>query len=415
LNGQDLARIERDSILNGSYAALTLNILSTFAPLLLLDALHGNRQQVALLNSLPALVSIGSFLLAALWLRRTRSQRRFVLWSVALARFLVVLLAAVPLVPDGWAAWAMVALYTLINIPASLANVSWQTFIASLIPGERRAAFFAERNRVTSIAGMGITILAGIVLQWFPPAAKAPYQVAFLACAVFAALELYYLARHPDVPVAPTPRLTEGWRRNLRVGPFRRYLVVAAIFTFAWQSAWPLYTIYQIRDAHATAFWLALFSVASAATSILTYHWWGRESTRRGIAPMLMVAAVGLGLSPAITVLFVNLEWLVLTNLITGAFLAGVTLLMFNQLLEVAPEADRLSMIPLYNLALGVVGALAPEFGILVLHWFGMRLAMIVLAGLRVLTAMGFLLVADRHTLRNALSWRPRSPGIGGA
>jgi MFS family permease len=411
VDGRDLARLERDSILNGSYAALTLNILSTFAPLLLLDALHGNRQQVALLNSLPALVSIGSFLLAAVWLTRTASQRRFVLGSAAAARLLVVLLALVPMAPPGLAAWAMVAVYAAINIPTSLANVGWQTLMASLIPPDRRAGFFAERNRITSIAGMGITVIAGLALQLFPPSDRLPYEVAFMSCAVFAAFELYYLARHPDVPPPPPTNLWKGWRDNWSHRPFRRYLVVAAVFTFAWQSAWPLYTIFQIRDAHATAFWLALFSVASALTSILTYHWWGRESTRRGIAPMLLVAAVGLGLSPALTVLLTNLDWLVFTNLFTGIFLSGVTLLMFNQLLEVAPEAQRLSMIPLYNLGIGIVGAIAPELGIFALHLWHMRTAMVVLSGLRVATGLGFLLVADRAAWHRAFGVRQHVAG----
>jgi MFS family permease len=398
-------RLERDSILNGSFAALTLNILSTFAPLLLLDSLHGTRQQVALLNSLPALVSVGSFLLAAVWLGHVKSLRRVVIWSAAIARFMVVLLAGVGFLPASIAAWAMVGLYALLNFPAALAGVSWQSLISAIIPAERRAAFFAERNRVVSIAGMGITIVAGGVLQFFPPADAAPYQVALAACAIFGALEIYYLTRHPDAVIVRPPKLAAAWRENFQVTDFRRYLWVATIFTFAWQSAWPLYTIYQIRFVHATALWLALFSVASAITSIVTYHWWGRQSLRLGIGPTLVVAAIGLGLSPFITVLVANLWWLVLTNLFTGIFLSGVTLLMFNQLLQVAPDQQRNSMLGLYNLALGIVGAVAPEFGVLVLHLLHMGMAMVVMSVLRIGTGLGFVIGAESGSLKGWVAW----------
>ena len=410
----DERQLERDSILNGSFAALTLNILSTFAPLLLLDALRGTRQQVALLSSLPSVVSLAAFIGAAVWLGRFQSQRGITVRAAAVARALVVALAVVPLFGATWGAWALVGLYALISLPGSLANVAWQGLIAGLVAPRRRAGFFAERNRITSLAGMGAVIVAGVVLQLFPPSQALPYQIAFLACGVFAIFELRFLARHPDVAPEPTAPLVTGWLQSLAVQPFRRYLIAAAIYTFAWQSAWPLYTIFQIQDAHATAIWLAMFSLASSATSILTYRWWGAQSTIRGITPLLLVSAIGLGVSPALTVALVSLPWIVLTNLITGVFIAGITLLMFNQLLGVVPEGQRVATISLYNLALGLMGALAPEFGILMLHLFTIRPAMVLLAALRVVTAGGFLIATGlppglRRLPRRRWQWVART------
>jgi hypothetical protein len=53
------------------------------------------------------------------------------------------------------------------------------------------------------------------------------------------------------------------------------------------------------------------------------------------------------------------------------------------------PAGQRISSMALYNPAIGVVGALAPEFGYLICHLLTMRPAMVLLAGFRVVTTWG--------------------------
>lgn len=392
-----VAENERYSIWNGSFAMMGLTIVGTFVPLLLLDALHGTPQQVALLSSLPAMVSMVAVILGAVVMARSKSQRRLCGWSVILARATVFLVALAPVVVGAQASWAVVVLYALMNFPSSLANLTWQSLMAGLIPENRRAVFFAQRQKITNIAGMAIAVVTGLVLQAFNPADRLPYVITLAVAGSLGAFEAYYLFRHrePEVPADLVPQsFLEGWRRALKHPPFAYFFLSSMIFNFAWQCAWPLFSIFQISTAHATAIWVALFGVFSQLGSIFTFDWWGRMSVTRGLPVMLVVAGLGIAMAPGLTVLSTNLWYLLAINLYTGVFLAGVQLLLFNQLLGVSLPEDRTNSIGLYNVGLGIVGFIAPELGIVLLHAFGMSGAMWISGGLRGVTAIGFIWAA---------------------
>jgi hypothetical protein len=388
-----IPQAERDSTLNGAFQLMGQTLLGTFLPLLLLDGLHGTAQDMALMSSLPSLVGLGAVLLGAWWLARTRNLLGLTLGAVIAARAVLPLMAGAPFLGPGPAVVALLLLNALMNFPGALANMGWQAYIGDLIAPERRAAFFAERNRVINLAGMLVAIVAGLGLQAFRPTLLWPYQLALLAAGGFAVLEVWFLSRHPRLaPPAPAEAITHSsWWQLLGPGRFRRVFWSAMTYNLVWQMAWPLFPLYQIDHAHATAFWVALFGVLGQLGAILSLKAWGRASERVGIAWPLFFAAVGVALGPALTVMSLNLDWLAGVNLIMGVFGAGFQMLLFNQLLEAAPRPQRTAMVALYNVGLGVVGVSAPELGVWLLAQVHMTASMELISAFRAVAAVGFL------------------------
>ncbi|WP_261178258.1 MFS transporter [Anaerobacillus sp. CMMVII] len=167
----------------------------------------------------------------------------------------------------------------------------------------------------------------------------------------------------------------------------------ALLFNFGWQMAWPLFNIYQINDAHATAFWISLFTVANQVSQIASYKWWGRYADKKGNSVMLFVAALGMSTLPLLTILSTNLVYLTLVNLWSGIFVAGISMLLFNQLLKVSPENERTSYLASYNVVIAGIGFIAPQLGVLFLELYGMNIAMSISSAFRFIGGLAFLVV----------------------
>ena len=134
------------------------------------------------------------------------------------------------------------------------------------------------------------------------------------------------------------------------------FLVGALFFNFAWQMAWGIFNIYHVRVVGATIFWISMFSVGNMLMQIFTFPLWKRWADRKSNVLILVWAAIGMATTPFLTVLSTNLYYLTLVQTISGFFLSGVVLLLFNLLLEQSPEVSRTYCITTYNVLLAVVG-----------------------------------------------------------
>jgi MFS family permease len=97
-------------------------------------------------------------------------------------------LACIPLVNPSWRAWTLVGLVALMNFPGSMSNTAWQSFISRIIPADRRAVAFADRNKFMNLFGTIIVFAAGKALDGmkFPVG----YQLVFVLAFLMALVEL---------------------------------------------------------------------------------------------------------------------------------------------------------------------------------------------------------------------------------
>ena len=373
---------------------MATGIVSTFVPLYMIDALHAPNPLIALLNSIPALTGLAASLLGAFWVPRLWSLRRFSALNFLFARLTYILLAAVPLFGGSATSLLVVWVNAASNVPQTLGLLGWQGLMGKLIPSAMRENFFSRRNSLAMIVGLGGTIITGAVLQFFNPQHLLPFQTFFVLAAGLGGLEVWYLLRHRE-PVSgdsPPALKWQAWARLWKDARFRRYVVLSALFNFTWQMSWPLFSIYQIETAHATGLWIGLFTIATQATEIVTFRWWGTLARRHGGLATMGLSGLGMSIVPILTVMNPNLVYLVGVNLYSGLFASGMTLLLFTELLHAAPIRERSGAIVFYNVVLGGVAFLAPEVGVYLLPVLGMKSTMLLSTVGRVVTSTLFLL-----------------------
>ncbi|OLS40385.1 MFS transporter [Bacillus sp. MRMR6] len=389
---------EKISIYHGMVSTIALNMAGNFYPIFAIAILGANNYQVGLISSLPPLVALLMTIPAAMMLNRLETQKKMVALSVLWARLLFIVLVGVIYLSTPYQAWAFLIIIALMNVPATVANIGWQTLISGMIKEERRGSFFSDRNRLLTVIGMVSTLMIGIIMRNQTHNSTA-YQLLFFIALVFGLLEVFFLLKHKEKAPEPSKQKNTfmDWSIFKDHG-YKWFLIAALCFNFTWQMSWGIFNIYNVRIAEATILWISLFSVANQLVQFFTFPLWKKWAERKSNTLMLVWAALGMALVPFLTVLSKNLVYLTFIQALSGFFISGIVLLLFNLLLEKSPEATRTYCITSYNVLLSFVAFLAPQIGIWLLEVFGIQRAMEFNSVLRIFSALVFLLMYSRST-----------------
>lgn len=384
---------EKLSIQNGIASTIVTNITNNYFTLFAISALGASNYQIGLMNSLPQFIGMFAMITGSILLGRLHEKKKFTAISVLYTRLFLLLITFVIYIPGEYRSWVFVLLVGLMNFPGSFALVSWQSFIGDLIPESRRSNFFSNRNRILTMVGMISTFFIGLALQYFHPANPLPYQILFFLAFLFGLIEVYYLFKHKEPMLEKKVQVkSKGIGFHVyKHKPFLYFLACGLFFNFAWQMAWSLFSIYQIKYAMATGLWISLFAVANQVAQIVSFKWWGKMADKHSNAKMMILVSIGMASAPILNVLSTNLVYLLLVNGFSGFFVSGTVLILFNQLLEVTKEENRSLCISHYNVLLAFVAFIAPQFGVYLLETTSMDMAMTTATVLRGLNAFLFL------------------------
>lgn len=396
---------EKVSIYHGMVSTIAVNLAGNFYPIFAISILGATNYQVGLISSLPPLVALVMTIPAAIMLNRLPLQKKTVSMSVLWSRAMFLFIIGVVYLSSSYQAWAFLIIIALMNVPGTIANIGWQTLISGMIPDERRGIFFSDRNRLLTIVGMVTTLLIGIMMKKETDNAAA-YQWLFFAAFFFGLLEVFFLMKHRE---SLQEKVDGGSKHSLmdwsifRDPGYRWFLAAALFFNFAWQMAWGLFNIYNVKYAHATIFWISLFSVGNQLVQIFTFPLWKKWAEHTSNVLMLVWAALGMAIAPIMTVLSVNMIFLTITQMISGFFVSGIVLLLFNLLLEQSPVKTRTYCITTYNVLLSLIAFIAPQIGIWLLDATGMVKSMEISTIMRAFSAGVFLLMYARWTRKNSM------------
>ena len=280
-------------------------------------------------------------------------------------------------------------LYTIARLSAGLAGLTFFDVVAKTIPARRRGTFFAWRQLLGGLLGLGGGWIVKTLLNH--PALPFPHGHAvlfLLYCAVMVpALAAFALIREPPGPVVAEPvtvgeqlRRAGGLLRTDRV--YRRYMAARLSLAMA-NIALPFYGIYAKNVLGAPEGMVGLY-VATRVGALLLFNLpWGRLSDRRGNRLVMRLVSLGNGATTLLALALVGLVgflpsgpggWLPYLALplffLDGAVRPAQILAGSNYLLELVPETERPLYLGLSNTLMGVV-VLISGLGGLVVDFFG--------------------------------------------
>ncbi|MEW6522702.1 MAG: MFS transporter [Bacillota bacterium] len=401
------------NIQQGILSVVSANLIGPFLGIFAVRSGASN-VQVAMLSSLPALMSILAMVPGAWFLDGRTDQKRLTCAFLLAHRSFYLIIAAIPLVhPDRQAA-LLVAAVAMMNLPGAVGNVGWQALVSRVIPPKQRAVAFATRNRFMNLAGTVTVLLAGRGIDILDH--PTGYQVAFALAFAFAVAELVVLNRMDDASPTASSSPSSAPAGAQRFVPWRhtrflRYTAISALFYLAWQVPWPVFTLYQVRELGANNLWISLLNLSNTGGALIGFGFWARHANRHGHLRTLSVSSTGMFVIPVIYAFSRNLPTLVVFNLLTGSIISGISLSLFNYLLEVTPEDHRTTYIASYTTVVNCSSVIAPIIGVTLLGRIGFRDTFLLCAGLRVLGSLLYhaLFHIENRQARATSSWVARS------
>jgi MFS family permease len=324
---------------------------------------------------IPAVFSISYYLpqlLVANFAERLRYKKPFVLLVAGPGErgaYLLIALAiwflAVP-APTG----ALLLFFLFLAIGGSCsgtATPAWYDIIAKTVPVQRRGMWAGLSNSLGAFCAVGGALLVGRILEATPY----PNNFTWIFLLAFGAWVISYgalaLIREPPSPVVkeriPLLRYLSQLPAILRADRnFRRFLISRTVVHLG-AMATGFFTVYGQERFQIDGADIGLFTAVLVGSQALMNLVWGAIADRAGhkvilaLAPFVMVGAVlSAWLAPAD-------DWLILTFVLLGAYLAADNVSAFNIIVEFATPEQLPTYIGLTNTLLAPMLTLAPLIG----------------------------------------------------
>ncbi|MHB0874728.1 MAG: MFS transporter [Anaerolineae bacterium] len=353
---------------------------------------------VGLLSSLPALLLAIAAIPAGRFVTKQRRIVTVVVRYALIFNLAYLLIAGVPLL-GGFAAPAIVVIWSLAALVNSVANVAFVATLAEAVPPHRRANVISVRYALNACIGAVTLQITGRLLTWLP--FPTGYQVIFLASFAAALLSAFAFSRIrlPDqvtpvvAPRASLREQVEAARQTVRAEPaFFGYLSSATVFRLGMNLPSALYSVFWVNHLHLTDGTIATAVTLNYAFTVIGYYFWTRLSHRRGRAFVMAAACLGLSTYPLLTGLAQSATLVYVTSVIGGLTGAGVNLAFLDVLLATVPKVRRSTYVALDTGSANGVAFLGPLLGSLLDGALGIRPALYVAFAVRFLGASLFAL-----------------------
>ena len=385
----DLARNIWNLYLEIAYFGFLFGILNTFLNVYAIR-LGASNNDVGLMTALPALVVALWSIPAARAVEAAPDRMRFILVNGTLHRLGVAALGLMPFVLTAFRAEAVVVIVTLLTVPQVMANIAFSALFADIVPSRQRAHVVAVRNTLLGLTSTLASFLGGLYLgvlpgEWpFGALFSFPlnYQLLFLLGFVASIVGIVFLsrvrARQPLRQPASSAildtrlvleRVSQFTALILNQRAFSRFTLAMLVFNWGLFLPAPLYSIYWVRNLHASDAFIGLLLTVQSITSMLVYPLLPRLVRRTGNRGLVALATFLMAFYPLVTALSFTLEPLLITAVIGGVSGAMFNLGSFNLLLDVSPQQRRPSFIATYNAAVNIAGFVAPFAGTVLLNW----------------------------------------------
>jgi MFS family permease len=315
--------------------------------------------EVGLLGAVPFATQLGH--LPAGWVAAALGRRRTALWAVASSRQVLLLLAALPLLPvsDVGKHATLVAVAVISALLGIVGNNAWTSWMADLVPASLCGRYFGRRTAICTGFGTTAGLVVGMMLDEAHRTHTDNLTLAALAvvASICGAATTYLMARQHD-PGGDTPSwptlasMLAPWRDRVA----RRYLRYLVLWNAAVGVGGSFFAVHLLTDLRVGFTLLAVHATGAALVRIIVAPRFGALVDRLGAGRVLAGCSFGIALMPLVWLsLAPDCLWpLAVDALISGLFWSGHNLAGFAWPLRVAPRALRSMYVGAFAMAGGV-------------------------------------------------------------
>jgi len=382
MNGDDTIGTEikpglKNSIYDGAFCqimtVLTSGIFLTGFALLL----GANELVIGILASIPFVAQLTQLVSSFIIEQRGRRKKTCLVFAsvnrIAWLMVFSILLLRNP-EQNPVSIWILLGATVISYLFGSAGGVAWLSWMADLVPEEIRGRFFAKRNMILAIVGVGITLLAGKYLDLWKRSGTVMelhgFLSLFLVAVICGILSLVFLKKIPDLEKAkPEKEFYNFWKLikiPFKDSNFLRFALFSTAWSFSVYITAPFFVVYMLKDLKMSYGLLALVNIVGDISTILALPFWGKLSDRFGSKPVLSLTTMATSLLPMLWVLTVSPHFVFIIMILqvnAGLFWSGLNLNSNNLLLKLSPKENNSIYLATFAALTGLTTAIAPILG----------------------------------------------------
>ncbi|MGC8765017.1 MAG: MFS transporter [Brevinematia bacterium] len=359
------------SIMEGFLQTIGINIGGVFLPSFistsLLLELKAPLSLIGFVNSLLYLVNVLQPLSTGLT-RNIKRRKPLVVFSSFLGRALFITSMFTGLVYSQTKLVFPIIILILCfaSFSISFAGTGWSTWMADIVPEEKRGSYFGLRNSICSIAGIFAVLLAGFILKFYP--GRQGYFIIY-SIALFSAIVgsvALWIQYEPKKNESYDEPFFASYKNIISDRNFIKFVAMVSFFNFALLLANPFFNVYYLDYLKITPQVLSYFAALGIIIGIIGYIFFGKISEITGYKFIIKICLFFMAF-PAIIVNFVTRDnFLILVSacvFLQSFFGAGWTLATFNTSLSISPMKNRSLYIAVFNSINSFFAIFASVFG----------------------------------------------------
>lgn len=379
--------------LDGLFASASDNIVVTYVVVYLI-ALGATQAQIGLMSALSSLSAAAVLLPGAMLVERAGRRRNIVVMGGGFNRFALLPMALLPfLAKDGLLITLAIGLAVARDATANLTFPAWMSITGDMVPIEGRGRYFASRNFIMGLMGIGSTFLAGqLITRIHEPVG---FQAALIVAGSLGLMAVFSFSHLSEknlpmtfqqvkAPVSPRAMLRDLLTQRELV----LFMAITAMWNFSINIAGPFFTVYQVKHLHSDSTMIGLTAIASTLATMLAQRKVGELNDRWGARKLAMMSGLLIPIAPVLWSLTTAAWQVIPINLLSGMLWAGFNMASFNYLLLITPAEMRARYTALFQIVVTVSLAAGAGLGSALVESVGIP-ALFLGSGAGRLVAMG--------------------------
>ncbi len=343
------------------YETITAGFLIVFAL-----ALGASNTVVGIIGALPYVATLLMEVPGAKLVEYFRRKTIFLI-STGLSRCVWLLIILAPYLFTRHTLLFVSSAFFLVRCLEYLADPSWTSWAADLVPDKIRGTFWARRSVYVSIAGMTGSLIAGAYLDLFSKESYLGFATLFGVGMILGLYSNTIMAKikEPEYRDHNHYRLRDFFKID---GQFRKYTWIMTAYQFAVMIASPFFTVYMLDYLGLSYTYYVIVGAIATVSRILANPHFGYVSDKYGDKPVALICMLGTALIPLFYI-FIRPEtiWLIVpVQILSGLVWAGTELTIWNLLLDLTRPEKRAMQVAEYNLLTSISFIIGPVIGGLV-------------------------------------------------
>jgi len=339
-------------VIEGIFSLVAIGLQQTFY-IPFLNAMGADRLQIGIAAGTPALTTG----LIQYWIPRlmqsAKGYKKLVAFSVFFHAVSYLPFAVIAFRAGSNAVWLSIAAMAVNAAAMGLGAAAWSDWMSYLIPQRRRGVYFANRNRILTLAQLTITLTAGRFLDTFAGKTLLIFSVIWIA-AFLGRFIAGWIMGYQYEPPGVHRRIEEkgtflDFIRQLPSQSFGRFVLAFSLMNFAANVSAPFFAVYMLNDLKLNYLKYTILTSTPSLVIILTMRFWGRLCDRIGyVMPMRLFMTIIMGL-PLVWVITRNYWYLIIVQMFAGMAWGGINMASFNYTLDAVGTKNRLRSIAYLN------------------------------------------------------------------